>query len=125
MRPAPLWSSGGDAVAAVDKVIAKTDAGYAIIDDDKVRIAVTVSYYDQYGNPGAAGDTLQLSRSATPSEATDADDSMPTVVQSGVRVRSNGTARFSANNECHRRRGDRGVVDVRCSHVDSHQHDAA
>ena len=44
----------------MDKAIAKTDAGYAIIDDDKVRIMVTVSYYDQYGNPAASGDRLTI-----------------------------------------------------------------
>ena len=38
---------------------------YAIIDDDKVRINVTVSYYDQYGAPAASGDRLQITVGAT------------------------------------------------------------
>ena len=82
-----------NADAAVDKGTAKTDAGYAIIDDDKVRIQVTVSYYDQYGNPAASGDRLTISVGDT----SGADGTFATSGDNGARVRSNGTARFPAN----------------------------
>nr|MCQ3805391.1 S-layer homology domain-containing protein [Acidimicrobiia bacterium] len=84
------WRS---ADAAVAEGIAKTDAGYAIIDDDKVRINVTVSYYDQYGNPAASGDRLQITVGDTSGTA----DTFADSGADGVRVRSNGTARFTAN----------------------------
>ena len=84
------WRS---AVAAVDKAIAKTDAGYAIIDDDKVLIMVTVSYYDQYGSPAASGDKLTI----TVGDSGGAADTFATSGNNGARVRSNGTARFTAN----------------------------
>ena len=80
--------------AAVDKGTAKTDASYAIIDDDKVRIKVTVSYYDQYGNPAASGDKLTITVN-NPDDTS--DDGSATSGDNGARVRSNGTARFTAN----------------------------
>ena len=85
------WRS---AAPAVSEGIAKTDASYAIIDDDKVRISVTVSFYDQYGNPAASGDRLTISVGDTTSSDT---DTFATSGDNMVRVRSNGTARFTAN----------------------------
>ena len=75
-------------VAAVVTTSDVDAPGYVIIDDDKVRIAVTVSYYDQYGNGDAQGDTLTISIGDT--SAADDDHADAT-----VRVRGNGTARFS------------------------------
>ena len=86
------WSN---ADAAVDKGTAKTDAGYVIIDDDEVRVMVTVSYYDQYGNPAGSGNRLTITI-----DNTDDDNAETGEASSGAgmaRVRSNGTARFSAN----------------------------
>ncbi|MYB56584.1 MAG: S-layer homology domain-containing protein, partial [Gemmatimonadetes bacterium] len=82
-----------NASAAVAEGIAKTDAGYAIIDDDKVRINVTVSYYDQYGAPAASGDTLKITVGAT----SGADGTFADSGDGGVRVRSNGIARYAAH----------------------------
>ena len=84
-----IWNS---AVAAVDK--AKADApSYVIVDDDMVRIAVSVAYYDQYGNSGAAGDKLGI----TVGDASGTEGTFAASGAEGVRVRSNGTARFTAN----------------------------
>ena len=84
------WES---ADAAVDK--GTIDApSYVILDDGKVRIQVTVSYYDQYGNSAASGDRLTISVGDTTSS--DAD-TFATSGTNGARVRSNGTARFTAN----------------------------
>jgi hypothetical protein len=83
-----------NADAAVDKGTAKTGAGYAIIDDDKVRISVTVSYYDQYGNPAGSGNRLTISVGDTTSSDT---DTFATSGANQARVRSNGTVRFTAN----------------------------
>ncbi len=85
------WSS---AVAAVAKGVAETDAGYTIVDDGKVRIVVTMSYYDQYGNPAAGGDSLGV----TVNNPDDSSDDGQSASGAGkVRVRSNGTARYIAN----------------------------
>ena len=81
-----------DAAAATGT--AKTDAEYAIIDDDKVRIQVTVSYYDQYGNPAASGERLTITVN-NPDDVS--DDGSDTSEENGARVRSNGTAKFTAN----------------------------
>jgi len=72
-----------------------TDAPtYVIIDDDEVSVRVTVSYYDQYGNPAASGDRLTITVD-NPDITT--DDGSATSGENGARVRSNGTARFTAN----------------------------
>ncbi len=86
------WRS---APAVVAEGIAKTDAGYAIIDDDKVRIAVTVSYYDQYGNPAGSGNRLTITVNNT--DDTDTETGQANSGENMARVRSNGTAKFTAN----------------------------
>ena len=86
------WRS---ADAAVDKGTAKTNAGYYIIDDDEVRIMVTVSYYDQYGNPAGSGSRLTITINNT--DDTDTETGQASSGANAARVRSNGTARFSAN----------------------------
>ncbi len=81
-----------DAAAATG--MAKTDGSYVIIDDDKVRIQVTVSYYDQYGNPAASGERLTITVN-NPDDGS--DDGTDTSGENGARVRSNGAAKFTAN----------------------------
>ena len=86
------WRS---APAAVNKGTAKTNARYVIIDDDKVRIMVTVSYYDQYGNPAGSGSRLTITVNNT--DDTDTETGQASSGENMARVRSNGTARFTAN----------------------------
>ncbi|MXX99363.1 MAG: hypothetical protein F4Y67_00885 [Chloroflexi bacterium] len=81
--------------AAVDKGTTKTNAGYAIIDDDEVRIMVTVSYYDQYGSPAGSGSRHTITINNT--DDTDTETGQASSGPNMARVRSNGTARFSAN----------------------------
>ena len=102
-------------VAAVVTTSDVDAPGYVIIDDDKVRIAVTVSYYDQYGNGDAQGDTLTISIGDT--SAADADD----YATATVRVRGNGTARFSGTMNADA--GQSIAVDVGPL-TDNSQHDA-
>ena len=83
-----------NAAAAVDKGEAEAPA-YVIIDDDNVRIHVMVSYYDQYGNPAGSGDRLTITVGNTGGD----EDTFAASGDNGVRVRSNGTARFTANIE--------------------------
>ena len=81
-----------NADGAVDK--AEADApSYTIIDDDEVTIRVDVSYFDQYGNPGAAKETLTITID-NPDVSGDDGQAVRT-----VRVRSNGTASFSGSME--------------------------
>ena len=62
---------------------------YVIIDEDMVHVPVTVAYYDQYGNPSDQNDTLTITVTAGTSGDADYTDSAT------VRVRNNGTAKFS------------------------------
>ncbi len=86
------WRSAN---AGVNKGTAKTDASYVIIDDDEVRIMVTVSYYDQYGNPAGSGNRLTITINNT--DDTDTETGQASSGNNMARVRSNGIARFSAN----------------------------
>ena len=92
---AALTVAWRNADAAVDKGTAKTDASYVIIDDDNVRIQVTVSYYDQYGNSAGSGNRLTITVDNT--DDTDTETGQASSGANMARVRSNGTARFSAN----------------------------
>ena len=58
----------------------------------------SVSYYDQYGNPAASGDRLTISVNNTGDTDSGAEDTFAHQwCKYGARVRSNGTARFTAN----------------------------
>jgi len=72
----------------VTNSVAKTDASYAIIDDGKVSIRVTVNYYDQYGNPDAQNDTATLTINSP------SDNGAKGQASRLVRVRNNGSASF-------------------------------
>ena len=79
---------------AAEVTTSKVDApSYVIIDDDKVSIAVVVSYYDQYGNPAASGDRLTI----TVGDTSGAEGTFATSGDNIARVRSSGTARLTAN----------------------------
>ena len=79
---------------AAEVIKGETDAPtYVIVDDDEVSVRVTVSYYDQYGNSAASGDRLTITVN-NPDITT--DDGTDTSGENGARVRSNGTARFTA-----------------------------
>ncbi|MYA38649.1 MAG: hypothetical protein F4Y36_03430 [Acidimicrobiia bacterium] len=66
---------------------------YAIIDDGKVRITITVKYYDQYGNPAGSGYRTTISVGTGSPDS----DTFATSGPNNVRVRSNGIARFTGN----------------------------
>ncbi len=84
-----------DVVAAVATHKAEAPS-YVIVDDGMVKITVTVSYYDQYGNPAASGDALTITMNNPDVGGADGEASSGT---NEARVRSNGTARFTANLE--------------------------
>ena len=66
---------------------------YAIIDDGKVRITITVKYYDQYGNPAGSGYRTTISVGTGSPDS----DTFATSGTNNVRVRSNGIASFTGN----------------------------
>ena len=84
-----MWTNADAAV-----IKGETDAPtYVIIDDDEVSVRVMVSYYDQYGNSAASGDRLTITVNNPDDTSADGTD---TSGDNGARVRSNGTARFTA-----------------------------
>ena len=83
-----------ETVPAVNKANAKTDASYAIIDDDEVSIRVTVNYYDQYGNPAAQNDTTTIAINDPTDDINDNDATNDGVASRLVRVRNNGSVSF-------------------------------
>ncbi|MCE2528026.1 MAG: S-layer homology domain-containing protein [Actinomycetia bacterium] len=85
-----VWWTNADAAVTKGETDAPT---YVIINDDEVSVRVTVSYYDQFGNSAATGDRLTITVD-NPDDTT--EDGMDTTGTNGARVRSNGTARFTA-----------------------------
>ena len=70
---------------------------YAVIDDGMARIRVMVSYYDQYGQPVTAGITSTAVGETVTISVGDTSGEADTFATGAVRVRSNGTVRFTAN----------------------------